>query len=478
MPALSPSPRHRGWLIRLFCAAAVAATLAACGGSDDDDDASSDQVVQPDAEDAPADNTLRFDGGYISLWTPEHMRSIAQDESNTFPALQPADDLFAPELYTWDGWPIRNPDGSVAQIDGWVVYVALSAPRSADSSASPDASNVFYSDLSRWRYWFTRDGVWQRGGLVFPEGSELGARQWAGSTLYDPETRRVTFFYTAVGIVPGGTEQEYPTSIPEGNPAFGLIAPVIQQMVSTTAAVVTDDSGIRFTDFTPHTVDIAADGKLYQTFAQYQAEEVVYGMRDPEYFRDPKTGTEYLLFTANTTLAPGPKNGAIGIAEKQANGSWQLLPPLIVSPGVNSQLERPHVVVKDDKYYIFFSTHDFTFEDVGAGPEGLYGFVSTGGDFRGTYRPLNGHGLVLGNPEALPRQSYSYLLLPTGHVMSYVNRAGDTSGLPGGWVGSPGPLVQIEIDGDATRLVDVTTPQGVDRAQALRSPVPLPFGSF
>jgi levansucrase len=465
---------RRGSWVRGLCVVAAAVALAACGGSDDSTASDDGGIVQPGGGNTPPSNVLAFQGSYVWLWTPEHMRAIRQNDDNTFPALQPGDDLFAPELFTWDGWPIRNPDGTVAQIDGWVVYVALTAPRQRDASQS-NASEAPFSDFARWRYWFTRDGQWKPGGLVFPEGSALGVRQWAGSTMFDPQTRKVTFFYTAVGIVPGGSEQDYPAEIPPGNPAAGLIAPVIQQMVSTTANVVTDDSGVRFTEFTPHSVDITADGKLYQTFAQYQSQEVVYGMRDPEYFRDPKGGKEYLLFTANTTLAAGPKNGAIGVAQKQANGSWKTLPPLLAAPGVNSQLERPHVVVRGDTYYLFFSTHDFTFQDVGAGPEGLYGFVNTSGDFlRGPWRPLNGHGLVLGNPPALPRQAYSYLVLPTGHVMSYINRAGDLSGVPGGWVGSPAPVVQIEMDGATTRLVQAATAQGVDRAIALRGPVPLP----
>jgi levansucrase len=467
---------RRGSLSRVLCTAAAVVALAACGGSDDDDTVVADgsNVSQSGSGDAPADNAFRFEGGYVWLWTPEHMRAIEQDSDNTFPALQPADDLFAPELFTWDGWPIRNPDGTVAQIDGWTVYVALTAPRQQDANAPAGSSDAPFSDFSRWRYWFTRDGQWQPGGLVFAEGSALGVRQWAGSTVFDPQTRKVTFFYTAVGIVPGGSEQDYPAQIPEGNPAADLIAPVIQQMASTTASVVTDEAGVRFTDFTPHSVDITADGKIYQTFAQYPSVEVVYGMRDPEYFRDPKDGQEYLLFTANTTLAPGPKNGAIGLSQKQANGSWKTLPPLIAAPGVNSQLERPHVVVRGDTYYLFFSTHDFTFEEVGAGPEGLYGFVNTSGDFlKGPWKPLNGHGLVLGNPEALPRQSYSYLVLTTGHVMSYVNLAGDLTGVPGGWVGSPGPLVRIEMAEDKTRLVEATTAQGA--ASALSGPVPLPL---
>ena len=454
---------------RIGCAIMLALTLVACGDDDDGRDAAANgtPVASPgDGTDpgtdpvqpgnttggegvAPDQDAFDFAGSFVSLWTRNAASSIALDQSNTLPVMIPAENLFAPGLFTWDGWPIRNLDGSIAQFDGWVVYVALSAER----PEQPGEFDLPFYGRSTWRYWFTKDGAWQPGGLVFANAPPpLGERQWAGSSYYDPASNRVSFYYTAVGIVPGGTESSYPADLPPADPAAGR-PPVIQQMAAIEADVVADSSGVRFENFSNHELILAADGEIYQTFADAITDEVIYGMRDPEYFRDPADGTEYILFTANAAFKPGSHNGVIGLAQRTAEGSWDLLPPIIASPGVSSQLERPHVIVQDGNYYVFFSTHDFTFREPAAGPEGLYGFVNSTGNFRGRYVPLNGTGLVGGNPPAKPVQSYSYLMLPGGYMMSYLNQAGNVDN-PAGWVGSPGPLVEFAIEGETTRVVE------------------------
>lgn len=431
--------------------------LAACS-SDDDDAVGSDPGTPPtqpgnggpDDPGSPpgnADPGIDFNGTFVSLWNADAVAKISPDTDSTLPIMLPDEDLFAPGLFTWDGWPIRNLDGSIASFDGWYVYIALSSER----PQNPGEFDLPFFARSTWRYWMTRDGEWQPGGLVFPEGTALGERQWAGSTYYDAASGKVNFYYTAVGIVPGGTEQAYPAELPPGNPAAGR-PPVIQQMVEVASDVTTDASGVTFANFSEHKVNLAADGEIYQTFAEAITDNVIYGMRDPEYFRDPATGREYILFTANAAFRPGSHNGVVGVAERK-NGQWELLPPLIASIDTSSQLERPHVVVRDGRYYIFFSTHSFTFSPPDAGPEGLYGFVSTTGDFLGRYEPLNGSGLVAGNPPSKPVQTYSYLVLPSGHVMSYLNQAGNVD-RPAGWVGSPGPLLRVELQGASTRIVE------------------------
>jgi levansucrase len=103
------------------------------------------------------------------------------------------------------------------------------------------------------------------------------------------------------------------------------------------------------------------------------------------------------------------------------------------------------------------------------GAEGLYGFVSDTLD--GDYRPLNGHGLVLANPEAQPFQAYSYDVLPIGtsksprfFVTSFVDYPGTldigaVGNLPpeeqlAGFGGTLAPTIEVAIEGDTTRIVD------------------------
>ena len=183
--------------------------------------------------------------------------------------------------------------------------------------------------------------------------------------------------------------------------------------------------------------------------------QVIYGMRDPAYYRDAESGREYILFTANAAGFPPPYNGVVGIAEK-VGGRWALQRPLIVAPGVSSQLERPHVVRRDDGLYIFFSTHAFTFADGLSGPEGVYGFYNPDGDLHGHFTPMNGSGLVAGNPTASSVQAYSYLVLPDGKVMSYVNTPygfGKDPDESREFVGAPAPLFQIGFEHGKSAII-------------------------
>lgn len=182
---------------------------------------------------------------------------------------------------------------------------------------------------------------------------------------------------------------------------------------------VTDD-GVAFENVGDHRIIGEADGFWYDSYETYLAGEAAYGFRDPEFFRTPLTGEDHLLFTGNAGGVPGPYNGAVGLMTRNDDGEWDLEPPILISAGVNSQLDRPHVVLREDGLYLFFSTHDFTFSPEVYGPRGLYGFRAASGDIRGRLQPLNAHGLVAANPTNVPAQVYSYLVLPDGRVMSYL----------------------------------------------------------
>lgn len=389
---------------------------------------------------------FEFDGDFMSLWTAEDMREIDLQADNRMPLMLPPEQVLDESVFMWDAWPLRTWDGAIADLDGWKVLVGLSAER------TPDEGPVFYT-VSEWRYWFTRDGEWKPGGLVFDPAEAFGSRQWAGSAKYDPDTNTASFYYTAVGGEPTEAAELLPASFPQGDPAAGR-PPVEQTMAVVETQVDVDDEGVRFVDPTDHREILRADGEIYQTIDDAVTDQVIYGFRDPWAFEDPETGDRHILFTANAAFDPGPQNGVVGVARQSASGEWVLERPIVGALGVNSQLERPHLVWRDDAVYLFWSTHTFTFSEQGAGPEGLYGMVSPSGDWQGQYVPLNRGGLVAGNPEAAPTQTYSYLVLPSGHVMSYLNTAGTPADGPpaGTWVGAPAPMFQIVLDGATSAI--------------------------
>ncbi len=398
--------------------------------------------------------TITVDDREVSLWTPDQVDGISLDVHTELPLILPPVEVFDADVFQWDAWPVRTWDGGIAQIDGWSILVGLSASR------TPDEGPVFYT-VSEWRYWFTNGEEWMPGGLIFEREDAFGSRQWAGSTRYDPGTNRISFFYTAVGDPPDGEPLPHPSQLPQGDPAAGR-PPIVQQLALVEADVVTSDDGVSFENFGDHEIFLEADGEIYQTADDAVTDAVIYGFRDPWAFDDPDTGQRKVLFTANAAFDPGPQNGVIGVGVETDDG-WVLEPPIAAAPGVSSQLERPHMVWNEDGVYLFWSTHSFTFADEGSGPEGLYGMFAESGDWTGPYAPLNGHGLVAGNPDVAPNQTYSYLVLPGGYVMSYLNQAGrpGSDGEIGTWVGGPSPLVELALDGRTTSIAAAKTPLGL-----------------
>ena len=144
------------------------------------------------------------------------------------------------------------------------------------------------------------------------------------------------------------------------------------------------------------------------------------------------------------------------------HGRFALRPPLVTADGVNNELERPHVVVRDGRYYLFFSTQRRTFHPDVAGPTGLYGFVADRLD--GPYAPVNGSGLIVQNPPDEPSQAYSWLVLNDLRVASFV----DSYALGGRLLrdveaegpeasrrhfgGTLAPILRLELDGGVARL--------------------------
>jgi levansucrase len=154
---------------------------------------------------------------------------------------------------------------------------------------------------------------------------------------------------------------------------------VARQLVPGSAGIL-HQSVKTFADFADHTILEKADGFWYNTSETCAAAKAVYSSRDPEYWRDPETGSEYVLFTANAGDVKGPYNGAVSVDTKGDDGNGVLEPPLVTSAGVNSQLEHPHLVKRDGALYLFFSTHAFTYAPTVAGPDGLHGFQADAGN--------------------------------------------------------------------------------------------------
>lgn len=467
--------------------ASIALVVSSCATGDATDDATSTaDVVELSVSSAQTDGEAADDLllGTAGSWTPEQVDGISIDESNASPEIDQslADNRLFEDFWAWDWWPVRTRTGEVAEIDGYQIAIALTAP----SDILPGKRH----DIATHRYALSSDGgqTWELGGEVFGAEDPLGSRQWAGSAMYDEDENRLYAFYTIAGETGDPVEEAAASREPdeetEIGPSGGPIRPGIsyrQQMGLATADVVTGDDGVSFENWTDHEVLFSGDDTDFYAATEGTAGGAgnIDAFRDPWFYQDPETGEEYVLFTATMPQAECDGDGVVGIARATSDDlrEYEILPPLLDGHCVNNELERPHIINRDGNTYLLFTTHSHTFRDGTNGPEGYYGFV--GPDLFGPYEPLNGTGLVLANPDDQPYQAYSWMGLPNGLVTSFFQYFDLPEGVELSYVGSQAPEFQLdhfggtfaptlalEFDGATTRLVDELGPGVLVRTAA------------
>lgn len=321
-------------------------------------------------------------------------------------------------LDLWDFWPVQFADGSVAPIAGGQLWFALSAAAAGEPVERHGRARLrlLRRDASGWRDF----------GNALPDGFSPGSREWSGSAVVDPDLRTLTLYFTAAG-------------------RRGEAALTYEQRLFETRGRLDPDG--RIDAWTPPVESVASDGVDYVVADQTEgAVGTIKAFRDPGFFRDPADGTEHLLFAASLARSTSAFNGAVGVASRTRAG-WHLQPPLIHADGLNNELERPHIVVADGLYYLFWSTQASVFAPGIVAPTGLYGMVAD--RFRGPWRPLNGSGLVAANPVSAPAQAYSWLVLPDLRVTSFIDQP--SPGRPG-FGGRPAPEFGLRLKGDHASL--------------------------
>jgi levansucrase len=357
-------------------------------------------------------------------WTHQHLATIDPQRIPAAPVIARSQTVpLLPGIDLWDYWPVTEADGRVARIEGGTLWMLLSAPALGD----PDLRH----GIARIRLMHERDGLWRDLGPLFREGFTPGSREWSGSAIVDADHRRLTLYFTAAGVR-GESRLSYR-----------------QRLFETSG----DLDGVQPSNWSMPRECVAPDGRVYtRDMEGGGAIGTIKAFRDPDFFRDPADGQEYLLFTGSLAQSRSPWNGAIGIA-RRAGEAWALLPPLVTADGVNNELERPHLIARDGRYYLFWCTQAKVFADGITAPNGLYGMVAE--SLAGPWRPLNGSGLVLANPSAAAFQAYSWLVLHDLRIISFVDLAG-TAVPPADarrhFGGTPAPVLRIAIEDGRTRL--------------------------
>ena len=394
-----------------------------------------------------------------TAWTRADALKIHADDTTTTQPKVPYNfkSMSNKNVFIWDTMPLRDLNNEIVSVNGWSVIFTLTATRRPneikDKNGNYDITADWVSRHGRafMAYWYCKDGKsWIYGGRVMAEGVSPTKAEWAGTPILTDNKGNIDLYYTCV------------------DSKNATIAKVKGKIVTTTSQVTLQG-------FTQVKQLFGADGKYYQTKAQNSS----FNFRDPSPFINPKDGKLYMFFEGNVagnrgshaigtteigSVPPGtpavPANantkvGCVGlaVATDLTGEKWELLPPLVTAVGVNDQTERPHFVYQDNKYYLFTISHAYTYAAGLKGPDGVYGFVSE--NLTGPYRPLNGSGLVLGNPSSQPLQTYSHLVMKNGLVTSFIERVPASNGTDYRIGGVEAPTVRIELKNDQTFLTEV-----------------------
>jgi levansucrase len=366
-------------------------------------------------------------------WTRQHLGRLVQTAATTAPVIEsgylprvlPDDDV-------WDLWPVQEADGSPSVVCGQELWMALSAP----AVGHPEARH----DVARLRLLARTGDEWDDLGNVFGDDASPGSREWSGSAVRRADGS-VSVYYTAAG------------HRGEARPTY------VQRVIEARPKLVTDRGRIRLEGPVEHHEVLRSDGRTYLPADELDgAPGRIRAFRDPGWFREPADGRQYLLVAASVSRQDGFL-GAVALAAER-RGGWSLLPPLLVADGVNHELERPHVVVHESRYYLFLVTQRHTFHPPGSAPTGLYGFVAP--SLTGPYEPLNGSGLVIRNPSDEPDQAYAWWVLPDLRAIGFVNyrsaegtdmRHAAATEARARFGGTIAPVVQLALDGATTSIV-------------------------
>lgn len=367
-----------------------------------------------------------------SSFTPESIAHWQPQGYNHLPALpvitaadtQPV----SADLDLWDSWPLEHEDGSTVIVDGAQYWFFLSSQKFDDPG-----HRHFHARIRLMRI---KEGVWTDLGHAMPDGFSPGEAEWAGSCVLHEDGLSVTLFFTAAGHKGAGRSYEQRIFATRGR--MGPDGPDLWQQ--------------------PEEL-FTADGTIFMPANQPGgAPGAIKAFRDPAWFRDPADGQAYLLFTGSAGWDDDPHNGLVGYAVL-VDGRWELGQPLVHAVGVNNEMERPHILVRGGRYYLFWSTQRHTFSpSAKAGPNGLYGAVAD--RFEGPWTPVNGSGLIATNPAEEPTQAYSWWTTGEGEVWSFIDHwgmqgrsfASHPETLRAQFGGTPAPRFQLVFDGDEVRI--------------------------
>jgi levansucrase len=324
------------------------------------------------------------------------------------------------DMDVWDTWPLQNADGTVANYKGYHIVFGL--------AGDPERGSDTFIYLFYQKVGDTSIDSWKNAGRVFkdsdknvPEDLILNnqSEEWSGSATMTSDGE-VRLFYT-------NRQSWSPDAGFYGKQTLTTAQVNVSQPDMDTLKI----DGVE--DF--KSIYDGNDGKIYQSVDTTGFSKGDYNdnhtLRDPHYVEE--NGRKYLVFEANTGSETGyqgeesffnkayyggsnvffqaeknklllsPKkmdiekaNGALGIIELNDDYTFKKeMKPLLASNTITDEIERANVFELNGKWYLFTSSRGSKMYVDGIEKEDIYMLGYVADSLNGTYKPLNGTGLVL-----------------------------------------------------------------------------------
>ncbi|MGJ3629374.1 glycoside hydrolase family 68 protein [Sphingomonas sp. MMS24-JH45] len=356
-------------------------------------------------------------------WRRDDLAAIAAQHDAALPLVTAATPA-VPGHDLWDMWHVARPDGSTVFDGGRSWWFFLATPSLPDPEARHDHAHPPASHDA---------GEWQDHGWTFAEGFTPGQPRMVGFVRLGRRRRADDVFHRHRPSRRGSCRS---------SSACSRCAPRLRGRRWTPS----------FGDWSVPVELVAADGRHYAVAADRTIPaQGIKGFRDPGHFRDPADGAD-LLFTANAGTGDDWPNGVIGLAVREGGG-WAIRPPLVAAPGVNSELERAHMVVHAGRDHLFVASTPPLRPRCRRRRPGLR---HGGGADRRPVRPVNGTGLVAANPAEYDAGLLLVGVMQELEVASFVNywRGGPATepATPGASRILRRTVLRLAIDGDRVTI--------------------------
>ncbi|MCO0831677.1 glycoside hydrolase family 68 protein [Fructobacillus sp. W13] len=359
-------------------------------------------------------------------------------------------------VYVWDSWPVTMPDGTVANYHGYRLTMGLTkAGGRADAAGAKiglyaQKISDDSTDVSSWQYLGNVFATYGEGRDKSKSDKWLDDIQseWSGTTtLMKSSDSTLRVFYTNA-MLRGNQGQALTTAQVSVEPKDGSDW----------------DSGltINHEKAKDHKTVFVGDGKIYQSVDQAVMKGKAgdsFAMRDPHFVTDGdkwyltfegNTGTDYgyqgennfkhaKYFGSNAFLKKEVTrlkkkeneneynwsylaNSALGKLELNKDFTVKkIMKPMVTGNATIDETERPNLFEYKGKWYLFTCFWGDKFAQSNPYLKGktyMFGYVSDNG-INGTYKPLNGNGLVLqsNTPGPDPRIAYAWLVVKPSKIV-------------------------------------------------------------